>query len=101
MKPIFLAAALAAATIPTAHAGELTALMRCDKPASQLSLEQLNSCEMLRHFENSSYLARQQAEADERARHETEANAKLPHADPSAVSLCPKPRRMTRDGCWY
>lgn len=30
---------------------------------------------------------------------EAERKATMPHNDPGAVSLCPPPRRMTRDGC--
>ena len=32
-------------------------------------------------------------------RTEEQRKAALPHHDPSAVTLCPPPHRMTRDGC--
>jgi hypothetical protein len=40
-----------------------------------------------------------QGEAVQYDRSAEERKAALPHHDPSAVSLCPPPYRLTRDGC--
>jgi hypothetical protein len=55
----------------------------CTKPDAELTRYEIGICKA----------------ALERYRAEDARRAALPHHDPGAIELCPKPRKMTNDGC--
>lgn len=104
MKTLVIIAGIAMALAQPAFAED-----RCsDVPSGQLSANELQDCltppqaqspQDLPQHPGVVYSDDGQIETRWFSRAAAERRAARPHNDPSAINLCPPPRKITRDGC--
>jgi hypothetical protein len=100
-----VALALPLALLPgSARAIDLNDPFGCNKPIAQLRAADVERCAHLSDAlgnlpPTADELAAVKAQQDEDEARKSAARAAHHYADPGAVSLCPPPHHMTRDGC--
>jgi hypothetical protein len=81
------------------HDDPIGEALGCEKSVGSMTMREIEVCEGLVHSRRVVSEARDTLRGAATELMDANRKAAIPHHDPGAIELCPKPRRMTNDGC--